>query len=307
MLQFALETSKTMSIGGPDIWKPILPILGLKHGFLLDIILAWAALHLARTSQDDLEALAASRIYYDRAVKGQTQVIRNGVDNGSLAEALFINSCLIAKFALVLSASRETSAEPDIKNVTFFQWLHIARGLRTVGLNTRPLFVRDGPVHRIVSQQPNLFDEEALFAVENSEQFKQILEYGLDFETVTSTDMVAYQKALSDISAAHIAALEGEEDPLGTCRRLLTFASRAEPRFLDLVEERRPRALVIMAHLFAGFKNIKEQYWWMQGIAERHIGTIFDMLPTAWKPMMVYPMQLCGLDATLAAHVSPLD
>jgi len=306
MLHFALETSKTMSIGGPDIWKPLLPNLGLKHGFLLDIVLAWAALHLARTNKDDLEALAASRVYYDRALEGQTQIIRNGVDNGPLAEALFINSCLIAKHALVLSANGETNAEQGLKDVSFFQWLHIARGLRTIGLTTRPFFVRDGPVHRIVSQQPNLFDEEALFAPSNREQFKQILEYGVDFEAITPIDRIAYDKALSDIGAAYIAALEATENPLGTCRRLLTFASRAEPRFIDMVEEQRPRALVIMAHLFACFKLIMEQYWWMEGVSERHVARIFDMLPTAWKPMMVYPMQLCSLEAMLAAHLSPL-
>jgi len=62
-----------------------------------------------------------------------------------------------------------------------------------------------------------------------------------------------------------------------------------------------------MAYLFAAFKNTKEQYWWMEGIADRHISTIFDMLPAAWKTTMVYPMQLCGLNAALAAHVSPLE
>ena len=68
--------------------------------------------------------------------------------------------------------------------------------------------------------------------------------------------------------------------------------SRCPERFVALVEERQPRALAILAHLFAAIKAIKTDLWWMEGIAERQVRLINDMLPPGWKGVMQWPLRL---------------
>jgi hypothetical protein len=61
---------------------------------------------------------------------------------------------------------------------------------------------------------------------------------------------------------------------------------------MELVLQQKPRALVVLAHLFAIMKLVGEEMPWFVGVAEKHIPTINDRIPSGFKPIMRWPLDI---------------
>ena len=68
--------------------------------------------------------------------------------------------------------------------------------------------------------------------------------------------------------------------------------SRLPRRWVELVEQRQPRAIVMLAHVFAIMKLVDKKTEWFRGVAERQVPALYETLPNAWKDMMTWPMQV---------------
>jgi len=138
----------------------------------------------------------------------------------------------------------------------------------------------------------------ANFDPKNREGFEDILTWGTEFETMSSEERDTYEKSLSYVGRIYQSAVNDEDEAMGTCRLILTIFSRTPANFTAMAVERRPRALVIVAHALAAMKLpkiAKADLWWTRGVAETQVAAINGLLPQGWKSMMRYPMQLCGL------------
>ena len=111
---------------------------------------------------------------------------------------------------------------------------------------------------------------------------------------MTTEDQDAYQKTLSYIGLIYKGIVEGTDTPLATCRRLIAMPSRCPPRFVDLCEASKPRAMVMLAHVFASMKLVGSQTVWFGGIAERQVPRIYEQLPVGWQEMMTWPMAVAN-------------
>ena len=97
-------------------------------------------------------------------------------------------------------------------------------------------------------------------------------------------------QALSYIGLIYKGITDGTDSPMATCRRLIAMPSRCPPRFVDLVDAKQPRAMTMLAHVFASMKLIDDSAVWFKGIAERQVPKIHEQLPAGWKAMMAWPM-----------------
>ncbi|KAL2259973.1 hypothetical protein VTK26DRAFT_6168 [Humicola hyalothermophila] len=79
-------------------------------------------------------------------------------------------------------------------------------------------------------------------------------------ELISSTRQ-AYQHAVAVLNWAHKIPHKGAP---------LAFPATVSRRFIELLEERRPRALAILACFFALLKSM-DQVWWLQGMARREV------------------------------------
>jgi len=71
----------------------------------------------------------------------------------------------------------------------------------------------------------------------------------------------AYQHAVAALNWAHKIPHRGAA---------LSFPATVSRRFVELLEERRPRALAVLACFFALLKSL-EDVWWLQGMARREV------------------------------------
>ena len=133
-------------------------------------------------------------------------------------------------------------------------------------------------------------DTTDLFNTEHGRPFLKLLTYAEDFESITPEDRQVYQDVISYIGAIYKGISEESEPPMASCRRIIALPSRNDPRFIDFVEAKQPRAFVILAHLFACMKLIAGSVPWFEGIAERQIPRVYEQVPTGWRAMLAWPL-----------------
>lgn len=81
------------------------------------------------------------------------------------------------------------------------------------------------------------------------------------------------------------------EAPFGLTRRLFLFSMIVDARFLSFVEERRPRALVILAHYFS-LLAILRKFWYIGDSGLREARAIAAELPPEWQGMLIQPLEI---------------
>ena len=80
----------------------------------------------------------------------------------------------------------------------------------------------------------------------------------------------------------------------------MAVPARVPPRFLDLALQQTPRAMAVLAHIFAMMKLLALEVPWYAGVAEKQIPVIQDRLPRGWKSVMQWPLAV--LDADINAR-----
>ncbi|CRK35400.1 hypothetical protein BN1708_006724, partial [Verticillium longisporum] len=80
----------------------------------------------------------------------------------------------------------------------------------------------------------------------------------------------------------------------------LAFPATVSKRFLDLIEARRPRALVVLACFFACLKSI-ENVWWLHGAARREVMGIVSQFEAAspWWAHLEWPVRIALYDGAV--------
>lgn len=238
-------------------------------------------------SQRSAKLLTAHRMYFDRAIEGYRKALSDlNIEN---VEAVFTASILVSFNALfTLSENQEDN---PLQSLDPSFWLRLAGGSRWISRRWHDMagnawLAKAGMLHGT----PDLSDQDALFAPENGRPFEKLLHFAADFEAMTPEDVEAYKLTLYYIGAIYKGIVEGTDSPFATCRRLSAMSSCCPERFVDLVEARLPRAMVMLAHVFASMKLVDQNAVWFRGIAERQVPIIYEQLPNAWKEMMVWPM-----------------
>lgn len=100
----------------------------------------------------------------------------------------------------------------------------------------------------------------------------------------------AYLDTLNYIGGIWDAMHDGDP-PSSIARRLIAFPILVDQRFVDVVEEQRPRALVIMAHYFALLSMLRG-FWWVGDAGPREVRAIDAQLAPEWRPLMAWPLDV---------------
>ena len=100
----------------------------------------------------------------------------------------------------------------------------------------------------------------------------------------------AYKSAVNAIGGIWQSMNNGQ--PIGGVgRRLVVFPVLMDKRFVDLVEEERPRALVILAHYFA-LLSMLQSFWWIGDTGPREVRAIVEEVGPEWEDMMSWPQTI---------------
>lgn len=123
------------------------------------------------------------------------------------------------------------------------------------------------------------------------EPFRYLLE-PVGGDTIPEKDRIAYEHTLSYVGLFYKGIVAQTESPLAASRRVIAFPARVPDRFAQLVEANQPRAVAIIAHVFATMKLAEDRSPWFKGIAQRQVPIVCMSLPPTWREMVQWPLEV---------------
>lgn len=337
-----------------EIWKitvPNMAFAGSQH--LADAILAVAALHLRSLTPNDKDLVRASHAYMAASLAEYSATLTKGIDSSN-AESLFLTAALIAfqstatrvfiKDELSIGAGVGPDGQVKDRNPAAgcyavpFTWFHSFQGVKAITAASWQ-WIRSSPVvTQVINSQIVL---QLDFSTGPETFFGHLLE-GLDEElaeisappsrTRTTTDgefsstrnssprpengpaneelatrtRHAYQHAVAVLNWAHKIPHRGTS---------LAFPATVSRRFIELLEERQPRALAILACFFALLKAM-DNIWWLQGMARREVLGVVSLFNSdffgpdsyrKWWPHLEWAMRIALYESPEDGSPIPAD
>ncbi|KAI8625398.1 hypothetical protein F5Y19DRAFT_269815 [Xylariaceae sp. FL1651] len=265
---------------------------------LLYIELAHSALHMWTTStnkQERDELIKLQQTYQIMCAKEQ----RRDIDeiphaSSKLIDYICFTSLRILAHSLALVQTLSLDPwEPPL------QWLHMGRGAGMVFQRASALlnsennsiigkFVNSTPAMR-KAEDTILSDHSPLAWLLDHPSHPSSIEAQTDQELSDENVRTVYEKALG-YTCSVIRAIDRGEPQFAIARRLGGFAVWVPIEFSKFIEERRPRALVILAHFMSLWLD-QENVWLIGKAGEWQIRCIYKNLPVEWT---------CKLDGLFA-------
>ena len=291
---YTTHTGKTLTTSthlSDDVWVKEVPKLAFAGAtYLTDAMLAVSALHMRTRNPDDKEVIQASHAYISSSLEAYREALNEGI-NESNAETLFLTATLIA---FQSTATRLFTRDGTNSNVGAngeytlpLEWFHAFQGVKAVVVSSWQWIKKSTTALSVIDSQPALrLDIE----LRSPNSFFGGLLGGIEDEIDVEDDIDpqatrdAYFHAVSVLNWAHKSAHPG------AC---LAFPATVARRFIELLELRRPRALVISACFFAQLKRA-QHLWWIGCVPRREIMGVASLFEpgSSWWPHLEWPLKI---------------
>ncbi len=313
----ACPSSQTPHLKELYVWHAM--DAAFDHPYLLNAILAITALYLwtcevqqlpeSRTVQipkafRHVDFSQLHRAYLNLAISEERDALSSlGPSN---SDAVGLTSILLSIMSTCLLSDTPTSDENEY--FPPIQWLTLAGAIQTVFQAAIP-FLPEGAMmlYLRASREPNFRDKSLLFDPNNVMPFARVLDFEdseqpfVNQAETEPTTYEAYRSALAVIGSIYNAARAGEPEHY-LCMRVVAFGPLVPKSFVRLLAQKRPRAMVILAHYMV-FVRYVDSYWWFKGRAEKEILGIQRSLPEKWQWALRWPLAV--LSSPEYAKVDP--
>ncbi|KAI9739326.1 MAG: hypothetical protein M1834_007539 [Cirrosporium novae-zelandiae] len=308
------------------VWSVEVPKMAFQHSNILYTLFTTAVLNLLRTDANNAELIAARQYYLDLALrehrKAVSQLSSKNADAVCLASIMILIDAVAALHVRVI----EPYSPPT-------EWLQMGRGAGSVFKAALNIAKADETAKvMIILKAPPVFDESSIvYTEEDRREFLGLLNPDIPTSTGSSCTpsssssssppssssfsssspssppseiwdtetRTTYEKTLSYIGSIHHAILLNNEPVFAIHRRLMGFALLVPNQFIEFVEQRRPRALVVLAHYFAVAARTTP-IWYFGDTIGREILGIWGILPEGgWRACMEWPLRMAGLKVPL--------
>jgi len=258
-------------------WNSTICRLALESDSTLYAIYMVSALHMQkRGSLTDTKALDICQMYLTMSIREH----HRDVADISLRNVEYI--CLTSGLLRVHGFARlqGRSLEPYMPPVDFLRITNTSTALFRRAEDLRQYNPESVASEMIESAADLLAD------LRNSE-LPSDLSPLVNYETGDKKTEEAYARAIAYIGCIR-KALDDKDVVKSIGRRTIVFPMVMHKEFADLVEELRPRALVILAYYF-GYLSMLSEFWWVGDSGVREIRAIERVMPKEWLGWLEWP------------------
>lgn len=265
-----------------EVWRRVVPRYGLRFPFLMCEMLAVGALHLGYLNPSQQET------YHHRATDMQNHAmtgfhaIEMKVDESNCAAVLLFSSLLAMQVLADPSPTKGVTATGYIDH--FCQCLNLLHGTRILVVENwwpsvqkheelAPLWKRL-PGDGVVSTCPVELQELSKLAWSSS---------------LSETASKAYDEAISDLRWQF--SISSFQDRHLTVRWALAWPIVLKKEFLNLLGERRPEALIVLAH-FGVLLHSHRDSWIIRDIGARLVNSVNEHVGGRWADWMKWPLEI---------------
>ena len=265
------------------LWQKYAVELGFKHDFLLRGLLALSALHQSYLyphlkTEFDLKASAHQSV----AIHDFQETLGNV--NETNCHALFAFSCVI----LVLSFASSSKDKASDFQMDVLHWMYLLRGcnevLKLYRETLRSSFLKPllDELHYAENQTPhNIEDIDHI-----TELFALCSSSNLGDKERSQACTLAIHALLSTFVQASILRKRGE----GSVLVSFVWSVNLPPKFLEMLENKQPEALVILAHYCVLiYWGEMQDTWFLTGWARYMLDTIKEFTSEEWKEHLSWP------------------
>ncbi|OQE42429.1 hypothetical protein PENCOP_c004G05197 [Penicillium coprophilum] len=291
MMHWCTTTYKSMT-GDPEseqIWQTTIPQLSLHYPALRQGILALSALHLASTSTSSRRwrYLDTARLHQAQALSGLR--IESDEDAPEAEnQATFALCCIMIVFTFgfcqIDSEDDSDEERPDVLD-EFFEVFQLTRWLVSIMATSRERITSDelNPLFRFKDSLPTMPNMSRLVVL--SLQRQNNMEAVRD--ATHQTDV--YDSAIEHLSQALDQLMKGGEPKVFA----FCWSFHIPAKFLELLQARRPFALVVLAHYTVILHHLRGS-WWMGDWGNRILQEIGDLLEFEWRELIGWPIDATG-------------
>ncbi|GKZ35092.1 hypothetical protein AbraIFM66950_005642 [Aspergillus brasiliensis] len=279
MMQWCNSTHKSVSRGEhtDHIWRSRASEEAIRHPFLMHGLLALSSLHIARTTQD----VQRRPIYLSTAVAHQTQALalfreRLSNINSSNAKAMFAFAGIVVIYTFGLPHAPESS-DPWANVDDLIQIFTLARGIQHILKQATSVIKSDE--WRVIFQVEDL-DEGYLKDAQSSLERLHEVNNACGAQDDTH-DTTVYDYALVRLSEMLAEARSGLSPVSTSCR----WAIRQLPEFMEILRDRKPLALVILAYHCVVFHRMRG-VWYVGDRGSRVARALWEVLDDEWRPLI---------------------
>ncbi|KAL1961119.1 hypothetical protein VTO42DRAFT_3064 [Malbranchea cinnamomea] len=295
MHHYATQTYQTMAntADHKELWRTEVPKEAIAHPFLMHGLLALAALHLADLSQNGDEA--RRRKYTELATAHQNVALakfRPQLNNitSSNCHAVFAFSSLIA--ALAFAFSRSTANLRKGEPVTeVIEDIFLFRGVEGV-LASHWETIQAGKLGSLIfrARDPSYFQPLSRDVIDALDRLHEC--NGKNVTHISEEEKDAYNHAIRELRISF------QRSP-ASLESVFRWPIILPESYLALLKNRKPMALVILAHYCVILEGL-DAYWWAAGWSGHLFEAIYRSLDESWRPLLQWPMQMIGLSLKLA-------
>ncbi|KAJ3534247.1 hypothetical protein NM208_g7616 [Fusarium decemcellulare] len=275
---FAAEFSQDVA----SILKVELPRLAYQHEFLMDAILLVAMVHLGCTEPELLQTLPIY-LYRDQALRTLRQAI------GSITD---LNIAAVRGASVLLATvSFATDRVSQQSGLWLTNWLTLAHGRRNIYLHPT---VPEGQAQKLSGA--SLYG--SFSDVPESDRIASGILRAIQRDRDIHNDEMCFDTlhmAATEVTRL-ISALESPRDQRWIAKQIKAWAFDViEPRFLELVRQERPCALVILVHFLALF-GLLPRTWVYDGLVSHDMKSMADKLGPEWEDCIVLPKMVLHVE-----------
>ncbi|OQD99020.1 hypothetical protein PENVUL_c066G09892 [Penicillium vulpinum] len=273
-----------------SVWCNEAPRIGFSTPPVLHILLAFSALHLARSDESRrASCLAHAQMHHSIAVREMIPLVSTlARDNGA---ALFIFSSLTCMFSCA-KPSEEGDFLVLFERGNLSEWARLFRGTTTVILT--------GGEDLLTGRLAPIFTNGSYLAA--AHRSPQALEQGKPH--VWELQQMIWRECVAD------PALRGiYQDASDELARTLGLAVRpsvmrrlesadvfrwlldVSDEYLNLLCQEAPIALIIFAHWCVSIRQI-EWMWWMEGLSSRLMTQLYSVLDPKYRDWLSWPQEI---------------
>ncbi|KAI1103746.1 C6 finger domain-containing protein [Jackrogersella minutella] len=293
MYQYVTETGRSIVADNvtSKYFIHLIPRLSFKSDALLYSMYNLAALNIAKCYGDEeLEGGAenVANTYFSMAVREHKK--ETSQVNKETADVVCLTSCLMRTSALIQlhGRNREPYTPP-------WQWLALAR---TSTSTFAEAFEQVGPdptsaAFQLIKLTSHLHEDGKLPNRGNFERLRYLMDRPRELQAVEYWDseiQETYERSLKYLSTI-LDLMDAEGSSAAVLRMVLVFPMFTDERFIELVREGLPRALVILAHHFAMFKDFHD-LWWIGNIGVDEVAAIANAVDERWQRFLAWPLQV---------------
>ncbi|KAH8657109.1 hypothetical protein BGZ60DRAFT_531964 [Tricladium varicosporioides] len=288
MHHWSTATWNTLAVGSENssIMLMHVPQLAFENDFLLNCILGISSLHteyLKPSAPDNALQKRQTAIYRVKALNGFRESLTSLTRDSAGANPLSWEAALIMAILLIILCHKDHETGDAEDELSILKWLVLYRGLASIfGVKGYKEVFKTG-VYPIFRREIKILYTTPVIPRHLLKLVEEISPMEPDFECLES-----YCKFLDALSTLYACLQQfGNGDELWV--RTISLPSYGTQQFCNVSREKRPRPLIILAH-FLVFLKLVNGLWWLDGMSDKEIKGIAEIVGEEWAPYMQIPL-----------------